>query len=106
MFPCALPWEEERKDRLLLLAIRITPDSCPIHTRSTRLHTVSHQTHILVVLVGPAERHWWKSAFAQSARHPTDAACLLPRRRVGPLLEVQLIQQYNLTSKLRIICES
>ena len=45
MFPCALPWEEEPKDRLLLqnlMAIRITPDSCPIHTRITHLHTVSH----------------------------------------------------------------
>ena len=34
MFPCALPWEEEPKDRLLLqnlMPIRITPDSYPNH---------------------------------------------------------------------------
>ena len=39
---------------------------------------------------------------------PASNRCCLPtpsRRRVGPLLEVQLIQQYT-TSKLQIICES
>ena len=42
MFPCALPWEEEPKERLLLqnlMAIRITPDSCPIQRTSTQSPT-------------------------------------------------------------------
>ena len=106
MFPCALPWEEEPKDRRLLqnlMAIRITPASCPIHARITRLHTISHPSHILVVL--PLESLMEECICLVC---PISNRCCLPtasRRRVGPPLEIQLIQQYNfkITNHLRII---
>ena len=45
MFPCALPWEEEPKDRLLLqnlMAIRITPDSYPNQAPPHSLPPIPH----------------------------------------------------------------
>ena len=103
MFPCPLPWEEEPKDRLLLqnlMAIRITPDSCPIHTRITRLHTVPHPSRILVVLVGPVEGQeskglclWWGLGSGSLVEEciclacPATNRCCMPtalRRRSGP----------------------
>ena len=52
MFPCALPWEEEPKDRLLLqnlMAIRITPDSFIPESR-TSTQSPTHPTSWLF---------WW-----------------------------------------------
>ena len=106
MFPCALPWGEEPKDRLPLqnlMAIRITPDSCPMHTRIMHLHTVSHPSHILVLLVGPVEGDWrlWCKVHLPS----------LPSIQ-QMLLGVEWAHCWksnkssNTTSKLRIICES
>ena len=91
-----------------LVIIRIISDLWQIYIRIAHLPTISHPSHILIVLVGPAEGHWnfwWKNAFAWSMYHLMDVACLLPRRKVGPLLEVQLIQQYNLkaTNHLQIM---
>ena len=119
---CVFLWEEQRltsqgyepKDRLLLqnlMAIRITPDSCPIHTRITHLHTVSH--HL------PPIPH--PGCFGGACRGPLESLveeciclvcpasnrCCLPTASAqsGPLLEVQLIQQYNFkaANHLRII---
>ena len=85
------------------MAVQFTPDSCPIPTRITHLHTVSHLSHILVVLLGPAEGHWCSQkgrAFGEvwglwiCLVCPATYRYCLPTASRRRLLKVPPIQQY------------
>ena len=87
---------------------RFMPDSYPNHTPPHSLPPIPHPGCFGGAWRGPLESLVEECiclVCPASNQHPTDAACLLPRRRVGPLLEVQLIQQYNFkaANHLRII---
>ena len=88
-----------------LMAIRITPDSYPNHAPPHILQPIPHPGCFGGTCRGPLESLVEECSCLVC---PASNRCCLPtpsRRRVGPLLEVQLIQQYT-TSKLQIICES
>ena len=77
---------------------RFMPDSYPNHVPPHSLPPIPHPGCFGGAWRGPLESLVEECiclVCPASNQRPTDAACLLPRRRVGPLLEVQLIQQNN-----------
>ena len=102
MFPCALPWEEEPKDRLLLqnlMAIRITPDSYPNHAPPHSLPPIPHPGCFGGACRGPLE---------SLVEECTCLVCSASNRCCLPTASAQsgpTIQQYNFkaANHLRII---
>ena len=107
-------WVEDPQDRPSFAEFHGHTESNQIHTKSLA-STHSHPSTSLIALVGHAEGHWWclwhLVRFGVFGRRlqllglPSNQQILLAycltAQDVGPLLEVQSIQQHN--SKLTII---
>ena len=114
MFPCALAWEEQPQDRLLLPNNGHTesPDSCPIHTRITRLPTGACRWPLVCHCSQKKSKGsclWWGlgSLVEESTClvfPATNRYCLptASRRRCGPTAGSPA-NPNNATSKLRVV---